>query len=194
MIGRNVLYFVDPSDPYQLPAIPGIYFLSDGLRLYCGEGGDLRVRVPASRRKHRFARFALMYPLVFSDLEEAKPYLKYLEAICISALFTVIRGHGLPHDLRNKDHAKHLPTEAWNVLEGPFELPIRIAQSVLFATGVPRHLISLPDRRILEVGLYAKMREFRLTIWEEVVYQELSLRKRPDHPGSPLPVLQMKWC
>lgn len=192
MIGRNVLYLVDPSDPNQLPASPGIYFLSDGIRLYCGEGKNLRVRVPASLRYHRFGRFAILYPLVSSDKEKLKPRLQHLEAFCISALHTVIFGHGLPHDLRNQNHSKLLPTGAWSVQADSYQLPIKIAQTVLFATGVPKHMTGLPDQWIFGTGLCTHIRQFHISIWEKLISEELSLRERPGHPRSPLPLVQLK--
>ncbi|MEO9648769.1 MAG: hypothetical protein ABJ360_22285 [Roseobacter sp.] len=192
LIPPQIAYLCELQVKRTLAECPGIYVLIDGPRLYCGCSHNLKVRFPNSRKKQGFAKKVLCFPVQSERIREVRHILDDLEAKAISALFTLINGHGLPFELANSDHACFLPSEAWS--SPPSELlkvAICIAQTVLYSTGVPQAAIDLPRRDLLGTALYSVLRSYNTANWKHIVSSELRKRNKPGHPSSPIPIVHV---
>lgn len=187
MIAPQIAYLFDLQAENTIIKGPGIYALIDGFRLYCGCGSNLAVRVPDSRREQGFGKKVLCFPVQSTRSCEIMSLLKNLEAKTISALFTLINGHGLPYELANDQHSHFLPIEAWSAFSSPpLNVAISIAQTVLYTTCVPRAALDLPHPDFLGTALYSVLRSHNTANWKHIVSSELCYRAEPGHPRSPI--------
>lgn len=184
------LFEVSFSESELIPKMPGIYVLFDNLSLYCGGCGDLRKRVQESISEQRLGDRIFFFPVSTSWCSNgilAKDLVDALERACIAALYTIIRGQGLPFMLTNKMHVAILPELAW-AADSPDELAlsISIAQTVLYSVGLPRCLIELPFLPLAMSGFPAKLAAENAPLWPSIYATEREARKNPNHPRSPM--------
>lgn len=192
MIAPQIAYLVDLQSKNTFAKGPGIYVLIDGFQFYCGCGSNLMKRIPASRREQGFGKKVLCFPVQSTRNCEFEPILKGLEAKTISALFTLINGHGLPYELANDHHAHFLPKDAWSTYPSQMlKVAICIAQTVLYANCVPQAVMGLPHPDFLGTALYSEMRRHNSANWKQIVSSEIRNRNKPGHPSSPIPLVHI---
>ena len=145
----------------SLPEAPGIYFLLNVGHLYIGRSRDLRRRVPASQNERSNWGAVYFLPLGSKghsySQDERKILLSQLEASCIAAAHTMIRGHQLPLLLGNKQHARTLPMSAWDTrhLVWPpnqrhdVSLGINVMTTIFENAGVAARYCKLPSRKMI---------------------------------------------
>jgi hypothetical protein len=184
------LNFLKIRNKRSLPNEQGIYVLCQGSRIYCGRGKDLSERVPVSAREQGFGDIVYFYPASFMDIANntnLRTFLGQLESDCISALFTIIHGNGLPFNLTNKNDAYPLPPSAWSTAgDNEFSLAIKIAQTVLHRNGVPSVQYGLPNYEILFSNITQAIAAENAGRWGEIVASELKTLEAPDYPKAPL--------
>lgn len=189
---NKVLFSIDAADLDILPDAPGVYVISEGTSLYCGQGLNLRTRGPQSIKEKEFGERVFFLPIGSSCLSDIpiEEQVKALEDLCISALHTIIWSNGLPFDLTNDRGVKILPYSAWTTdIAKDCALCIAIAQTVLYSLGLPRFMIELPFRQVALSGIGTTIAAENRSRWPEIFAAEQEARKEPDHPGSPMFVL-----
>lgn len=119
-----------------------------GGKIYCGEAENLNRRIRESIRKQGFGTVILYVTqnLIVDLNQEIRQQLwKSLETDVIRALITICLYNKIRIGITNQRKVRALPPEAWEDEENsPYRVPIRIAQTALYMSGVP---IS-PPRRI----------------------------------------------
>jgi len=174
-----------------LPEVPGVYILLGGTRVYCGcAWRDLRTRTIQSITEQKFGKDILLFPDTFlsqPDQFSDRKTLENFEAQCISSLFTIIWGNGLPVSLTNHRHAVPLPEEAWSAEEASATgLAIKIAQSTLYLMGFPMHMVGLPYYGFLFSTMRWKLMASVKEDLTNILEKERISRCNPDNPRIPL--------
>lgn len=115
-------------------------------RVYLGESADLASRLMDSLREQGFGDTIICIILNPHRFPSRDARLE-LEKLCISALHTLLWGHGTPLSLTNKRDVVLLEDVAWNAdrPEG-ISIAICIARTILHAFGMPSAWFDLPCR------------------------------------------------
>lgn len=186
------LFCLDTVNKNLLPKVGGIYVLWEDGRIYCGSTDNLFRRVPASIREQGFGKTIYYYPeslLTYNGNMTSADLLKSIEIQCISAVFTITYGNGIPFDLTNAEHACPLQASAWK-MDGMNEncLGMDIAQTVLHSLMVPDALNLLPFWAILSSDAPPKIRAENAFCWNGIVNSERDRRRKKGFRKGPL------WC
>jgi hypothetical protein len=184
------LYCIDIEKKNLLPIEGGIYIIYERGRIYCGSTANLSKRVPESVREQGFGQFAFFYPAKFLEVPSSfgiDALVDLLESQCISALYTIIFGNGLPLQLSNKRDAEILPSVEWNIDEGQgYSLGVEIAQTILYQIGLPNHMSGLPFHGILHTDIPEAIATKNAGKWSEIFAIESKARRCSSHPKGPL--------
>ncbi len=186
------LFWLDKENKNLLPKVGGIYVLWEDGRLYGGSTDNLFRRVPESIREQGFGKTIFYYPeklLSYNGNIDLIALLRRIEAQCISAVFTITCGNGVPFVLTNEQHACPLQPSAWNMDEkGGHSLGIDIAHTVLHSLMVPKCLNLLPYYDLLFSEIPSKMRMENALRWNDIITLERDNRRKTGFQKGPL------WC
>ena len=178
------------SDRKFIPKMPGIYVLFGKSSLYCGGTQNLHRRVQDSKLSQGFGDTLFFFPIDPFGASKGRSIdkqIKSLEQACISALHTIIWGHGLPLTLTNQMHVLVLPKSAWPAdISDELAFGISIAQTVLYSVGLPRCLVELPFLPLAMSGFSAKLAAENTPLWPSIYATEREARKNPNHPRGPM--------
>ena len=184
------LFCLDKVNKNLLPKVGGIYVLWEDGRIYCGSTDNLFRRVPESIRKQGFGKTIFYYPeklLIYPGNMNSIDLLKSIEAQCISAVFTITFGNGIPFDLTNEQHACPLQPSAWRRDEmNENWLGIDIAQTVLHSVMVPDVLNLLPYYEFLFSDLSSEIRAENASRWNDIINSERDSRRKKGCQKGPL--------
>lgn len=190
---KKMLYLSDNTKPDSVPSGTGIYIQYENKKLNCGKSQDLDRR-PIISGRNRFQRGPIL--IYHSNFMKIPKHLDVwsvvgkIEKLCISSLYSIIIGNGLPIRLFNIKDAYPLPDIAWSD-DRPitFDIAIDIAQTALYETGIPLHLCQLPNYGLLmSAQIHSYM--FRSDAqWQQIKKQERETRIKKNHNKPPLSIL-----